>query len=192
MKKKKRIGILGGTFNPPHLGHLILAQESLKTLKLDKVTFIPTYISPHKKLWDSNAYMRYKMVKLACKGNAKFEVSKIELKDGAVSYSVNTLRKLRDKYGENTELFFITGSDSLNELESWKDITEVLRLTNFVVANRSGFPVKKLKREVKLIKIPALDISSSMIRNRVRRSQPIKYLVPEPVRKFIIKHRLYK
>lgn len=192
MKKKKRIGILGGTFNPLHFGHLVLAQESLGKLKLDKVIFIPTYLPPHKKIKNTNAYIRYKMVALSCRGNPRFEVSKIELEKRSVSYSVDTLRKLRDRYGENAELFSIIGSDSLNELESWKDIEEVLRLANFIVVNRPGFPVKKLKKKVKLIEIPALDISSSMIRNRVRHSQSIKYLVPESVRKFIIKHRLYK
>lgn len=190
--KRKRIGILGGTFNPPHLGHFVLAQETLKKLKLDKVIFIPTYIPPHKKIKSNNAYMRYKMVALACRGNPRFELSKIELEKGSVSYSVDTLRKLRNKYGKNAELFFIIGSDSLNELRSWKDIDEVLKLANFIVANRPGFPVKKLKRKVKLIEIASLDISSSMIRDRLRHSQSIRYLVPESVRKFIMKHRLYK
>ena len=192
MKRKKRIGILGGTFNPPHLGHLVLAQESLNKLKLDEVIFIPTYSPPHKKIKGNNARMRYKMVDLACKENPRFKASKIELKKGLVSYSVDTLRKLRDKYGESAELFFIIGSDSLDELESWKDIDEVLKLANFVVANRPGFPVKKLERRVKLIQIASLDISSSMIRNCVRTSQPIRHLVPESVRHFIVKHGLYK
>ena len=192
MGKKKRIGILGGTFNPPHLGHLVLAQESLRKLKLDKVIFIPTSIPPHKKVGDDNAYMRHKMVALACRGNPQFEVSKIELERREVSYSVDTLRKLRNKYGKSTKLFFIAGSDSLNELESWKNIDEVMKLANFVVAVRPGFPVAKLKRKVRFIKIPALDISSSMIRNCLRLSQPVRYLVPESVRRFIVKHRLYK
>lgn len=191
LRKKKRIGILGGTFNPPHAGHLILAEEALKQLKLDKVVFIPAYIPPHKTVKDNNAYTRYKMVDLACKGNPKFEVSKVELEKKSVSYSVDTLRELKSKYGANTELFFITGSDSLNELESWKNITEVLKLANFVVANRPGFSVNKIKRKLRMIEIPALDISSSMIRDRVRRSQTIKNLLPDAVREFIIKHGLY-
>ena len=189
---KKRIGILGGTFDPPHLGHLVLAQETLRRLKLDKVIFIPTYLPPHKKIKENNAYMRYKMVLLACKDNPRFEVSRIEIKKKAVSYSVDTLKKLRRKYGKDAELFFLVGSDSLSELENWKDVNEVLRLANFVVASRPGFPAKKLKKRVRLIEIPAINISSSMIRNRVRRSQSIKYLVPEKARRFIIKHRLYK
>ena len=189
---RKRIGILGGTFNPPHYGHLALAQESLKKLKLDKVVFIPAYMPPHKEIKDNKAYMRHKMVSLACKGNPRFEVSKIELKKKAVSYSIDTLKNLRCKYGKRAELFFITGSDSLKELESWKDINKILKLANFVVATRPGFPAVKTKRKVKIVRIPALDISSSMIRSRLRLSRSIRYLVPEKVRKFIIKHKLYK
>lgn len=192
MSKKRRIGILGGTFDPPHLGHLVLAQEMLRRLKLEEVIFIPTYLPPHKKIKENNTYMRYKMVLLACKDNPRFEVSRIEIKKKAVSYSVDTLRKLRRKYGKDAELFFLVGSDSLSELESWKDVNEVLRLANFVVASRPGFPAKRLKKRVRLIEIPAINISSSMIRNRVRQSQSIKYLVPEKVRRFIIKYRLYK
>jgi len=192
LNKKQRIGILGGTFNPPHIGHLVLAQEVLNKLKLDKVIFIPTYLPPHKKIMYDNAYMRYKMTLLACKGNPKFEVSKFELEKRTVSYSIDTLRELKKRYGEKAELFFITGSDSLNELESWKDIDEVLKLVKFVVANRPNFPIKKLNRKVILIEVPALDISSFMIRNRVHNSQSIRYLVPESVRKFIIRYRLYK
>lgn len=192
MVKKKRIGILGGTFNPPHLGHLILAQEALKKLKLDKIIFIPASIPPHKEIEDNKAHLRYKMISLASRGNPRFKVSKIELERKTISYSVDTLRILKNKYGKNTEIFFIAGSDSLNELESWKNIGEVLKLANFVIAIRPGFPIRKLKRRVKFIEIPLLDISSSMIRKRIKASKSIRYLVPEKVRKFITRHRLYK
>ena len=190
--KKKRIGILGGTFNPPHFGHLLLAQESLIKLKLDKVIFIPAFMPPHKAVKRTSARMRHKMVTLACKGNPKFEVSGIELERKAVSYSVDTLRRLGNKYRKGTELFFITGSDSLGELATWKDIDEILKLAKFVVALRPGFPISGPKQKVRFIKIPLLGISSSMVRGRLRLSQPIRYLVPGPVRKFIIKHRLYR
>ena len=190
--KKRRIGILGGTFNPPHVGHLALAAESLRRLKLEKVIFVPTLIPPHKKIGDNNALRRYKMVSLACKDNPKFEVSKIELKRKSVSYSVETLRRLKKKYGKNAELFFITGSDSLDELESWKNIDEILKLANFIVALRPGFPIKKLRRGIKLIKIPVPDISSSTIRERARLSRQIRSLVPESVRRYIIKNKLYQ
>jgi len=190
--KGKRIGILGGTFNPPHIGHLVLAQEALKQLNLEKIIFIPTFIPPHKKVKDNNAYVRYRMAALSCAGNPHFEASRIELKRRSVSYSVDTLQALKNKYGKNAKLFFITGSDSLGELESWRKIGRILKLATFVIAVRPGFPVRKTKRKIKFIRIPEVGLSSSMIRDRVRRLQPIKYMVPEPVRKFIIKHRLYK
>lgn len=192
MGKIRRIGILGGTFNPPHLGHLILAQESLCKLKLDRVIFIPTYLPPHKKVKGNGAYARYKMTVLACKGNPKLEVSKIEIDKKSVSYSVETLRKLRKKYGKAAKLYFITGSDSLKEIENWREVDEILRLSSFIVAARPGFPFVKTKRKVKLIDMPPIDISSSMIRDRVRNSKPIMYLVPDPVREFIKKNRLYR
>lgn len=192
MRKRKRIGILGGTFNPPHLGHLVLAEESVRKLKLDKLIFIPTRISPHKKIGYNNAYMRYRMVALACTGNPRFKASSIELERKGVSYSVDTLRKLKSIYGKRAELFFIAGSDSLKELESWKNIDEVLKIVNFVVAVRPGFPVRKLKRKVKFIAIPAIDVSSSMVRSRVQLSQSIRYLVPESIRNFIVVHKLYR
>ncbi len=192
MKEKQRIGILGGTFNPPHIGHLILAEEALTKLNLDKVIFIPTYVPPHKSIKENNAYVRYKMVGLACMGNPKFETSKIELERRRVSYSVETLRKLRDKYGKAAKLFFIAGSDLVDELESWKDIEEVLKLANFIIAKRPGFPVRKFRNNISIIEIPDAKISSSMIRSRLRRSRTIRYLVPESVRLFIIKRGLYK
>jgi len=192
LKKQKRIGILGGTFNPPHMGHFVLAQEALKRLKLNKVVFMPVFIPPHKKVKNNKASIRCKMLTLACRTNSRFEVSRLELERKGVSYSIDTLRKLRNKYGKSAELFFIAGSDSLRNLESWKNIDKVLKLVNFVVAARPGFPVKKIKRKVKLITLPALNISSSVIRKRVRLSQSIRYLVPEDVRKFIIRRGLYK
>lgn len=192
MRKRRRIGILGGTFNPPHLGHLVLAQEALNELKLDKIIFIPSYLPPHKKAGRDDAYMRYRMVSLACRGNPAFEVSKIELEKRDISYSVDTLRKLKKQYGKETKLFFIIGSDSLCELDTWKDVEELFKLADFVVGERPGFPIRKTRSKIKVIKIPLLDISSSMIRSRVRRCLPIRYTVPEAVRNFIKRLELYK
>ncbi|MDD5679669.1 MAG: nicotinate-nucleotide adenylyltransferase [Candidatus Omnitrophica bacterium] len=187
--KKLRIGILGGTFNPPHFGHLVLAQEALCQLKLNKVIFIPAFIPPHKKVEKDKPLMRYKMIALACKGNPAFRISTIELKRKAVSYSVDTLRAFKKRYGKKAELFFIIGSDSLSELKNWKNSRELLTLAHFVVAPRPQF---SLRKNIKAIEMPLIDISSSGIRNRIRKSLSIRYLVPEDVRKFIEKNRLYK
>ncbi len=192
MKKKQRIGILGGTFNPPHFGHLVLAGEALRQLKLDKVIFIPALLPPHKTLKGDDPRLRHKMTALACKNNPAFLVSTIELDRNAVSYSVDTLRELRKRYGASIEFFFITGSDSLKELKDWKENKKLLKLAHFVVAQRPGFPIKSQKRGITIIDMPSLDISSSMIRNRVKRSLSVKRLVPKAVIKFIKNHRLYK
>jgi len=183
---------LGGTFNPPHMGHLLLAQEAMDKFALEKIIFIPTAIPPHKRIRRDSAELRYKMVKLACKENPKFEASKIELQRSGVSYSVDTLRTLKKKYGRETELYFIAGSDSLTELETWKNIEEVLKLAHFIVAERPGFSSQPPKRKIRLIRTPGLDISSSIIRKRIRHSQSIRYLVPETVRRFIEKNKLYR
>ncbi len=187
--KGKRIGILGGTFNPLHIGHLVLAQEAALRLGLDKVIFIPAYIPPHKKIPDCSADMRYRMTVLACQGNPVFEASPIEMKKRSVSYSIETLKTLKKKYGKNTRLFFLLGAD--NKLGTWKDIKKALDLADFVVANRSGSRSGRT-RGVRRIKMASVDISSSSIRRIIRKSGEIRYLVPEPVRRFIQKHRLYK
>ena len=192
MKKKQRIGILGGTFNPPHFGHLMLAEEALRQLKLDKVIFIPALLPPHKRLRNDDPRMRYKMAVLACKDNPAFLVSTIELDRNSVSYSVDTLGELKKRYGASAEFFFITGSDSLRELKSWKENKKLFTLAHFVVARRPGFPIRGRKPGMMLIEMIPLDISSSMIRNRIKGSLSVKRLVPAAVVKFIKKHRLYK
>ena len=183
---------MGGAFNPPHLGHLVLAQEALEKLKLEKIIFMPSYIPPHKKIGRDNAYRRYRMISLASKDNPAFQVSGIELERREVSYSVETLKILKKQYGRETELFFIIGSDSLFNLRRWKDEKELFKLANFVVGERPGFPIRKIRKKIKLIRMPLLDISSSMIRSRLRRSLPVRYIIPEKVRRFIEKSGLYK
>ena len=188
----KRIGILGGTFNPPHFGHLALAEAAFYQLKLDRVIFIPALLPPHKTLRNDDPRLRYRMTVLACKGNPAFLVSRIELDRDAVSYSVDTLRELKKIYGAHAEFFFLTGSDSLRELESWKENKKLLKLAHFVVARRPGFSIRGRKRDITVIDMPSLDISSSMIRSRVKKSLSIKRMVPGAVIKFIEDNRLYK
>ncbi len=188
-----RIGILGGTFNPIHIGHLILAEEALSKLCLDKVIFVPTFIPPHKseeELIDANH--RYRMIELAIKDNPAFEVSDIELRRKGKSYSVDTLKQFKKRFGKFTKLFFITGSDSLGELFSWKDINDIFKLSQFVVANRPGYPFKELPKHAEIVLITPIEVSSSEIRKRIREDLSIKYLVPDSVRNYINKKRLYK
>jgi len=132
-----RIGILGGTFNPIHIGHLILAEEALSKLRLDKVVFVPAYIPPHKHVEGSvKPKDRLKMVELAIADNGSFEVSTFELEAKKKSYSIDTLKEFREKYGEGAQLFFITGSDLLKDLFSWKNVNEIFKMSKFIVANR--------------------------------------------------------
>lgn len=193
MKKKRlRIGIIGGTFNPPHFGHLILAEEAVRQLKLDRVIFIPSFVPPHKKVRQNNPQSRYRMVVLSCKGNPAFEASRIEIDRGSVSYSVDTLSLLKKKYGDKADFFFIIGSDWLKSLAKWKNIKEILRLARFAIAVRQGFRLRNLRKEMVVINMPLIGISSTDIRRRVKNSASIRYLVPEAVGKLIKKNRLYR
>ncbi|MDD5448989.1 MAG: nicotinate-nucleotide adenylyltransferase [Candidatus Omnitrophica bacterium] len=187
-----KIGILGGTFNPIHIGHLILAEEALHKLNLDKIIFVPSYLPPHKEeevILD--AAHRFKMVSLAVKGNPRFEVSKIEIDAREKSYSVDTIKKFKAQFPPDTEFFFITGSDSLKELFSWKKIDEILALSNFIVANRPGFPIQGVPKAIQMVAITGMEISSSDIRKRLKEARSIRYLVPDAVREYIEKSKLY-
>lgn len=186
-----RIGILGGTFDPVHNGHIYLAEKSCAKLRLDKVIFIPTYLPPHKKgVKVTPAKHRYNMLKLAISGNKKFNVSDMEIRRRGRSYSVETLRRLRKKYGAKAELFFITGSDSLKELDKWKNLPEILRLCKFVIVERPGFKINRKLDGFILSCINAKDISSSDIRNRIE-SKSVKSLIPAKVKAYISRYKLY-
>lgn len=188
-----RIGILGGTFNPIHIGHLVLGEEAVETLNLTTLLFVPSYLPPHKD--DRNlikARDRYAMCALAVKSNPRFGVSKAEIARKGTSYSVHTIRAFKKKYGNDSQLFFITGSDSLEELSSWKDLDNILYLCEFVIASRPGYPLTKVPPSATVIPITPVDISSTKIRQRIKEGKSIRYLVPEPVRRFIIENKLYR
>lgn len=188
-----RIGILGGTFNPTHIGHLILAEEALSKLSLDKVIFVPTFIPPHKNV-ESNIKPkdRLRMVELAIKDNPAFEVSTFEIDSKKKSYSIDTLKDIRKTYGDNAQLYLITGSDLLKDLFSWKDVNEIFKISKFIVANRPGYPVETVPKEVETVVITPIEVSSEDIRRRLKEGRSIRYLVPEKVRTYIIERNLYK
>ncbi len=201
----ERIGILGGTFNPIHMGHLIMAEEVCKHHHLSKVIFIPAYIPPHKYVDDlTDAGHRYQMVKEAINENDKFEVSDLEIKRKGKSYTIDTVHEILGHYGEECEVFLIIGADSLNELELWKDIKKLSQLCHFVIVNRSGFSTDASPRLAELIgdvnildieklriKIEPVGISSTDIRKRLNDGIEIKGLVPECVEAYIKEHGLY-
>jgi nicotinate-nucleotide adenylyltransferase len=187
-----RIGILGGTFDPVHNGHLYLAKKACQRLKLSKILFIPTYIPPHKKhVKVTQARHRYDMLKLAISGNRKFKLSNMEIKRKGRSYSVETLRRLKKKYGSSVELFFITGSDSLKELNKWKNLKEILKLCKFVVVERPGFKAWKIPESLIFIKINAKDISATDIRARIKAGRPLTAIIPTKVIRYVRRNKLY-
>ncbi len=209
-----KIGVLGGTFNPPHFGHLRLSEEACETYSLDRVVFIPTHIPPHKNQPDiAEAQHRLEMTNLACKDNPKFEVSDLEVSLKGKSYTINTLEVFAQH--KDAEVFFIIGSDSLKEIHLWKDYTRLFELSNFIVIPRpgtdlqdawAGLPVKlkesftqrdeawihKSGKKVISSKITGLEISSTMVRNLVRDGRSIRYLIPDIVISFIQEHNLYE
>lgn len=201
----KKIGILGGTFNPLHIGHLIIAEEVCRHHNLSKVIFIPAYIPPHKYVKDlANANQRYQMVKQAIKGKSKFEVSDLEIKREGKSFTIETVKEVLHHYGKDSEIFLIMGADSLNELELWKDIKKLSQLCHFVIVNRPGYKIKPSARLVEIIgydkaieikrfrlTIDPVRISSTDIRKRINNGADIKNLVPECVEIYIKEHGLY-
>lgn len=191
----KRIGIFGGTFNPPHIAHSIVAESVRAQLILDKIIFIPSGNPPLKE--SIPAEDRLAMANLAFGDDINFEVSDIEIRDiTEKSYTVNTLRKLRIKYeGERIKLFLIIGADNLLDLPRWKDPEQLFQLAEIVVINRPGFDPKNSKQEfyekAKFIDVPFLEISSSMIREYVKIGRPVKYLVTKEVEEYIEDNKLY-
>lgn len=187
-----RIGILGGTFNPIHIGHLILAEEVREKIKLDKIIFVPAYLPPHKD--NSNiapADHRYKMIKLAIKSSRYLKASDIEIKRNGRSYTIDTLREFKNIY-PNDELYFIIGSDLLKYLEEWKDLNEIIKMVKFIVATRPGYALEKIPSYISTIPIRAVDISGFEIRQAIKENRSFRYLMPESVFNYISKKGLYK
>lgn len=188
-----RIGILGGSFDPVHYGHLALARESEKQFKLDKILFLPALLPPHKKEDPdlSPAPSRARMVELAILGQPNWELCDLELKRPGVSYTVDTLRGLKRIY-PGAELFFIAGADSLQDLKQWKDPEEILKLSEWIVAPRPSFKLpEKLPARVHLLRIPLVAISASELRGRIERGEDISEWVPEKVRDYMRKADVY-
>jgi len=187
-----KIGILGGTFNPIHTGHLILAEEAREKLGLDKVIFVPAFLPPHKD--DSGiapAKMRLEMVKLAIKGNKSLMVSDIEIKRDGRSYTIDTIRGFK-KLFVSDELYFIIGSDLLKYLDVWKDLNEIIKMVKFIAATRPGYPLEKIPSYIATLPIRAVDISAFEVRSAIKDNRSFRYLVPDKVFDYINKKRLYK
>lgn len=190
-----RIGIMGGTFDPIHHGHLVAGSEVASLFDLDEVVFVPTG-QPWQKgdRSVSPAEDRYLMTVIATAANPRFSVSRVDIDREGPTYTIETLRDLRALYGDRAELFFITGADALEAILTWRDTKELFELAHFVGVTRPGYTLSDshLPSEVvTLVEIPAMAISSSGCRERVRHDRPIWYLVPDGIVQYIEKRELY-
>lgn len=191
-----RLGIYGGTFNPIHTGHLIIAQEIYEQCKLDRLLFIPSARPPHKHHANiTSPGHRYQMVELAIRDDARFEASDLEIHRPGLSYTVETLTALHHLYGSSS-LFFIIGADSLLEIDTWREPDRVFELATIVVVPRPGVDTSKAnvrwRDQILMVQSPEVDISSTDIRKRVEAGQQIQYLVPHQVEAYIRENGLYK
>lgn len=195
--EKKRIGLFGGTFNPIHCGHVKAAESVQNIFFLDRILFIPSYLPPHKESVDvASAAHRLKMVELALASFDRFFPSSVEIDARGTSYSILTLNKIKEMFPQ-TEVFFLLGIDAFLEIETWKDYEDVLEQCSFVVMSRPGFRLSEAKDiltekyKIYFLSINTLDISSSEVRERIRKNQSIEGLVPENVENYIKERRLY-
>ena len=195
-----RVGILGGAFNPPHIGHLVCAQEALLQLALDKVVFIPVGEAPHREIEDDpGAQVRLELVELAIVDDDRFQSSRIELDREGPSYTLDTLREMR-RNAPDDEHFLILGGDQAAGLPDWHEPEEVLALVTVAVVERVswtrnaiGIKIARLKgsERVRYLDMPLIQVSSSAIRSRVATGRPIRYLVPDGVASYVLAHGLY-
>lgn len=195
------IGIMGGTFDPVHYGHLIIAEESRMEFALDKVFFVTAGDPPHKKDYEvSDSAHRRAMTLLAISSNPFFECSDVEMERPGPSYSVDTIEQFRNAMGSDTEFYFITGADAILEILTWHQPHRLRSMCKFIAATRPGYHLVELKKllpaefmdQITFLETPGVHISSTDLRQRVRTGKPIKYMVPENVESYIYSHDLYR
>lgn len=188
-----RIGLLGGTFDPIHQGHLALAQSALRQFKLDRLYFIPTYQHPlEQKSSLASPQDRLEMVKLAIQKEPKFMISDCELKREGISYTADTLRAFHKQFPKPNQLFFITGGDWGKNLDQWKEIDAIFSLAHFVVASRPGFNLKDLPQSVEVLDFVPLDVSSTELRREIKEGKFPERFLPSEVLTYIKKQQLYR
>jgi nicotinate-nucleotide adenylyltransferase len=196
-----RIGVLGGTFDPPHIGHLVAAEEARVRLHLERVLFVPAGMPPHKLDEPvTPVEHRLEMVTRAVASNPYFTVSRVDVDRPGPSYTVDTLRLLREQWGDDVEFYFIMGIDSLADLPNWHEPQRIIELCRLAVVDRPGYDahiesleriLPGLSRRVEFVPMPQLEISSTELAERVRQGLPIRYQVPPAVEEYIYTHRLY-
>jgi len=189
-----RLGVMGGTFDPIHVGHLVTAEEALHQFTLDEVVFVPTgrpWMKEHEVV--ASAEDRFRMTEIGIAPEPRFRVSRIEVERGGPTYTVDTLRALRET-SPHAELSFITGADAMLEIMDWKDADSLFDLAHFIAATRPGYDIAPFSAHpnVSVMHIPALAISSTDIRRRVGEGRPIRFLVPQDVEAYIVDQGLYR
>lgn len=191
--RRLRIGVMGGTFDPIHHGHLVAASEAADALQLDEVIFVPTG-QPGNKKAISSAEHRYLMTVIATAANPRFTVSRTDIDRDGITYTIDTLTEL-SKERPDADLFFISGADAIAQILAWKKVDELWGLAHFVAVTRPGHSLELPKvpnAKISQLEVPALAISSTDVRNRAAAGKPIWYLVPDGVVQYIAKHRLYR
>ncbi len=199
-RRPARVGVLGGTFNPPHLAHLVCAQEAFEQLELDRVLLIPTLIPPHKVLHhDPGPAHRLELCRLAARDDERLEASSVELDRDGPSYTVDTLGELHATI-QDSELYLIVGGDIATGLPDWREPERVLQLATLAVADREGTPRSSVEvaldqvpggERVRFFSMPHIAISSTLVRRRLRDGHPVRYLIPDQVIEYIEHHGLY-
>ncbi|MDD7408939.1 MAG: nicotinate-nucleotide adenylyltransferase [Anaerovoracaceae bacterium] len=199
-----KIGIFGGSFNPIHYGHLVLAEHARDAAGLDRVILIPAYESPFKRgTGGESSIHNLNMTRLAAEGNPNLEVSSMEVDRGELSYTVDTMRKISEKCGPDDRLYFIMGADSFFSLEHWMGAEELLRSYSFVVARRPGCEAGKIEEtadwlrrkygaDIIIVPVPQVEISSTDIRERFHSGRSVRYLTPDSVIDYVTSHGLYR
>lgn len=190
--KREKVGILGGTFNPPHVGHLMMAEQVKDQLDLDKIFFMPTAQPPHSSVTKTTiaSEKRVQMLELATMNNSDFEIERYEVDKGGKNYTYDTMKALIELY-PTVDFYFIVGGDMIADMPTWYRIDELIELVQFVGVNRPSYSVET-EYPIIMVDIPMIDISSSTIRKKVAMNCSIKYLVPEDVRNYIVLEGLYQ
>ncbi|HJV17338.1 MAG TPA: nicotinate-nucleotide adenylyltransferase [Bacillales bacterium] len=187
----KKVGILGGTFDPPHHGHLLIANEVLSSLQLDEVWFMPNQEPPHKKKSETiKNEDRLQMLELAVSDNQQFRVESIELERSGPSFTIETMKILKSQYPDY-QFFFIIGADMIEYLPKWHKINELVELVQFVGVDRPDYN-HDTNYPIIYVDVPRIEVSSSLIRERLKKGKTVRYLLPEPVIEFIKECRLYE
>jgi nicotinate-nucleotide adenylyltransferase len=191
-KELRRIGIFGGSFDPPHLGHLIIAEMAREVMRLDRVIFVPARRAPHKRHRRfTSARHRLRMTSLAISGHAAFVVSDIEVRRAGISYTVHTLHTLHKAF-PHAALYLIIGEDNYRSFATWRYPEEILSLAELIVYPRTGKRVRKFRATDHILRAPLVSLSSSEIRRRISSGLTVRYLVPDSVRRYIEQNHLYK